>query len=148
MKNPVSAFAFVFLSATGASVFAADFKSVGADPLIMYNAPTDRGRKVFIAPRGMPVQVVLNQDGWSKVRDASGDLSWVDSKGLTAKRMVVVTAASAKMHAAAADVSAVVAMIDRNVLLELVAPVAAGWVKVRHQDGTSGFVKATEIWGE
>jgi SH3-like domain-containing protein len=52
------------------------------------------------------------------------------------------------MHAAAADVSAVVAMIDRNVLLELVAPVAAGWVKVRHQDGTSGFVKATEIWGE
>lgn len=148
MKKSVSAFVFLLLSATGASVLAADFKSVGADPTIMYNAPSDRGRKVFIAPRGMPVQIVLNQDGWSKVRDASGDLSWVDSKALTTKRMVVVTAANAKMHTTAADASAVVATIDKNVLLELAAPAAAGWVKVKHQDGASGFVKTGEVWGE
>ncbi len=148
MKRSVSAFVFLLLSASAASVLAADFKSVGADPLVMYNAPSDRGRKVFVAPRGMPVEVVLNQDGWSKVRDAGGDLSWLDSKGLTSKRMVVVTAASAKMHATAADASAVVATIDKNVLLELATPAAAGWVKVRHQDGTGGFVKTSEVWGE
>jgi SH3-like domain-containing protein len=62
--------------------------------------------------------------------------------------MVVVTAASAKMHASSAEASGVVATIDKNVLLELAAPAAAGWVKVRHQDGASGFVKANEVWGE
>lgn len=148
MKRSVSVLVFLLLSASGASALAADFKSVGADPAIMYNAPSERGRKVFVAPRGMPVEVVLNQDGWSKVRDASGDLSWVDSKALTTKRMVVVTAASAKMYATAAETAAVIATIDKNVLLELAAPAAAGWAKVRHQDGTSGFVKTNEIWGE
>ena len=39
---------------------AADFKSVGAAPAIMYDAPSERGRKVFVAPRGMPVEVILS----------------------------------------------------------------------------------------
>jgi SH3-like domain-containing protein len=80
MKKSVSVFAFLLLFLSGASVLAADFKSVGADPAIMYNAPSERGRKVFVAPPGMPVEIVLNQDGWSKVRDASGDLSWMNTK--------------------------------------------------------------------
>lgn len=148
MKRPVSAFVFLLLTMSGAAVSAAEFKSVGAEPAILYNAPSERGRKVFVAPRGMPVEVVLSQDGWNKVRDASGDLSWVQGKALTAKRNVVVTAASAKIHATAADSSAVVATVDKNVLLELAAPAAAGWVRVRHQDGSAGFAKANEVWGE
>ena len=34
------------------------------------------------------------------------------------------------------------------VLLELAEPIASGWIKVRHRDGDSGFVKAAEVWGE
>ena len=148
MKKTVSALVLLCCALFGATAQAADFKSVGADPAIMYNAPSERGSKVFIAPRGMPVEVILNQDGWTKVRDASGDLSWMQSKALTAKRNVVVTAANVKIHASASDASAVVASVEKNVLLELVAPPAAGWVRVKHQDGSSGFVRTNEIWGE
>ncbi len=149
MKRSVSAFVFLSLSMSGMTVaHATDFKSVGANPAIMYNAPSERGRKVFIAPRGMPVEIVLNQEGWSKVRDAGGDLSWIDARALTPKRNVVVTAANAKIHATAGEASALVGTADKGVLLELVAPAAAGWVRVRHQDGTTGFVKAGEVWGE
>lgn len=135
-------------AAFAANASAANYKSVGDDPAVMYNAPSERGRKVFIAPRGMPVEVILNQDGWTKVRDATGDLSWMQTAALTAKHNVVVTAASATIHAAPAETAAAVATADRNVLLEWQAAAAAGWVKVRHQDGTSGYVKASEVWGE
>ena len=39
---------------------------------------------------------------------------------------------------------------DKNVLLELTdaTPVSGGWVKVKHRDGQSGFVKASEVWGD
>ena len=127
---------------------AIDFKSVGNAPAVLYDAPSEKGRKTFVAPRGMPVEVVLSYGDWAKVRDAGGDLSWIESKSLAAKRMVVVTAVSGKIHAAADDSSPLVFAADRGVLLELSEPVASGWLKVRHRDGVAGYLKATDAWGD
>lgn len=127
---------------------AVEFKSVGASPAVAFNAPSDKARKVFVAPRGMPVEIILTQNGWSKVRDAVGDLFWLEAKSLTAKRNVVVTAPSVKLHVTADDASAAVAIIDKGVLLELVAPASSGWVKLKHRDGPVGFAKIGEVWGE
>lgn len=132
---------------TGAA-HALEFKSVGANPAIMYDAPSERGRKVFIAPRGMPVEIVLTYGDWSKVRDVAGDLSWVDSKMLTPKRSLVVRAANTKARTAADDNAALVFSAERSVLLELVEPATSGWVKVKHRDGQVGYIKAADVWGE
>lgn len=126
---------------------ALDFKSVGAAPAILYDAPSTKGGKLFVAPRGMPLEVVLSYGEWVKVRDASGDLAWTESKGLSAKRTLVVRAANTKVRASADDNAAAVFIADKGVLLELAEPAASGWVKVRHRDGQSGFVKNSEIWG-
>jgi SH3-like domain-containing protein len=137
------------LLATATNVaYALDFKAVGANPIIMYDAPSLRGRKMFVAPRGMPVEIVLTYGDWSKVRDSGGDLLWVQNKGLSIKRNVVVRVANAKIHASADDNATVVFSADRNVLLELLEPaVAPGWVKVKHRDGQSGYVKSADVWG-
>lgn len=149
MKWSSAVFAALLVSTLAMSAaHAAEFKSVGANPAVLYNAPSDRGRKIFVAPRGMPVEIVLTQNGWSKVRDATGDLSWVETSALTSKRNVIATTANLKLHAAAEDASAVVATVDKGVLLELVAPPASGWVKLKHRDGPIGFAKTAEVWGE
>jgi SH3-like domain-containing protein len=127
---------------------AIDFKSVGAVPAVLYDAPSEKGRKVFAAPRGMPVEVVLTYGEWTKVRDAAGDLAWVATRSLSASRSVVSTVAGARMRASADEAGAVVATLDKGVLLELAEPVTSGWVKVRHRDGQSGYVRAAEVWGE
>lgn len=141
--------ALVLGSAIAAPAYALDFKSVGAAPAILYDAPSEKGRRVSIAPRGMPVEVVLTYGDWSKVRDASGALSWVMSKALVGKRNVVVSAANARIHASADEASATVFSADKNVLLELSDPTpVSGWIKVRHRDGQSGYVKGAEVWGD
>ena len=127
---------------------AADFKSVGAAPAIMYDAPSEKGRKVFIAPRGMPVEVVLSYGDWTKVRDVSGDLSWVEARSLDARRHVVVNVAGGKVRGAADEASPVVFTADRGVLLELAEPISSGWIKVKHRDGQGGFIRASEVWGD
>ena len=127
---------------------ALDFKSISAAPAVLYDAPSARGKKVFVAPRNMPVEVILTYGEWSKVRDASGDLAWVESKALVAKRFVVVKTALSRIRASAEEGSPTVFNAEKSVLLELVEPVSSGWVKVRHRDGQSGFVKASEVWGE
>lgn len=138
----------VLCAIAGMNVAAAEFRAIGAAPAVLYDAPSEKGRKVFVAPRGMPVEVVLAYGEWTKVRDAGGDLSWVESKQLTPRRMLVVTAASVKLRASADDTAPVVLSADRGVLLELADPVSSGWIKVRHRDGVSGFVRATEVWGD
>jgi SH3-like domain-containing protein len=135
------------LSACALNAYAIEFKSIGADPAIAYDAPSAKGRKVYIAPRGMPVETVLTYGDWVKVRDSAGDLYWLESKALTAKRMLIVKAGNAKIHAAPDDGSAQVFSADKGVLLELAEPAASGWLKVKHRDSQSGYVKATDVWG-
>ena len=143
----------ILLTSTLATIAAsetqgAEFKSVGANPAILYNAPSERGRKGFIAPRGMSVEIILTQNSWTKVRDVAGDLSWIDTSALAAKRNVIASSGNLKLHTTAEENAAVVATIDKGVLLELLAPPAAGWVKLKHKDGATGFAKSAEVWGE
>lgn len=126
---------------------AIEFKSVGADPAVAYDAPGAKGRKVFVAPRGMPVETILTYGEWTKVRDSAGDLYWLESKALTPKRMLVVKAPNTKIHTSGDDASPVVFSADKGVLLELAEPASSGWVKVKHRDGQTGYAKVGEVWG-
>lgn len=137
---------FLFGAATS-TAFALNFKSVGDAPAILYDAPSEKGLRVFVAPRGMPVEVVLTYGEWSKIRDAAGTLTWVRSKALNEKRHVVVNVANAKIRTTANDQSPIVFTADKHVLLELAEPATSGWLKVKHQSGQIGYVKGTEIWG-
>ena len=134
--------------ATLAPASALDYKAIGAAPALLYDAPSLRGKKVFVAPRNMPVEVILTYGEWTKVRDAAGDLSWIESKLLVPRRYVVVKAAAAKLRSAAEESAVPVLVADKGVLLEMLEPASSGWVKVKHRDGVAGFVKAGDVWGE
>nr|WP_314632646.1 SH3 domain-containing protein [uncultured Janthinobacterium sp.] len=136
----------VLLLATAAS-HAVDFKTVGAAPVILYDAPSAKGGKLYVAPRGMPLEVVLSYGEWVKVRDASGEMAWTEAKGLSAKRNVVARAANLKVRASPDDTASAILLVDKGVLLEMSEQPSSGWVKVRHKDGQSGYVKTSEVWG-
>lgn len=136
----------VLLLATAAS-HAVDFKTVGATPVILYDAPSAKGGKLYVAPRGMPLEVVLSYGEWVKVRDASGEMAWTEAKGLSAKRNVVARAANLKVRASPDDTASAIILVDKGVLLEMSEQPSSGWIKVRHKDGQSGYVKTSEVWG-
>lgn len=147
---PLLALAAALLTATTAAG-AVDFKSIGAAPAILYDAPSSKGGKLYVAPRGMPVEVVLSYGDWVKLRDMNGDLAWAEAKALSPRRTLVVRSANAKIRAGADDNASVLMTADRGVLLELseANPTVQTsiWLKVRHKDGVVGFVKATDVWG-
>jgi SH3-like domain-containing protein len=144
-RHRLIAGSLLLLASCAAAAF--DFKSVGTHAAILYEAPSSRSGKLFIAPSGMPVEVVLSYGDWVKVRDVTGDMAWTEAKNLSARRNVIVRVASAKVRSAPDDNAPVVMMAEKNVLLELVDPEAGNWVRVRHRDGIGGYVKASDIWG-
>jgi SH3-like domain-containing protein len=146
MKFPRLIAGLALLLATAASQ-AFDFKTVGAAPAILYDAPSTKGTKLFVVPRGTPLEVVLAYGDWLKVRDVSGDLSWTEARSLSNKRNVIVRTPNLKVRTAPDEAGATAFIADKGVLLEVADTATSGWIKVRHRDGASGYVKSADIWG-
>lgn len=127
-------------------VCAIDYRTVDA-ATVLYDAPSQRGSKLFVVKRDTPVELVVNLEGWSKVRDAEGGLAWIERKYLAERRSVIVTADRAEVRQKAEDGSSLVFEAEKSVALEYLEALPGGWVKVRHRDGQSGFVRANQIWG-
>jgi len=125
---------------------AIEYRTVDA-ATVLYDAPSQRGSKLFVIRRYTPVEVVVALDGWSKVRDAEGSLAWIERKYLSDKRTVIVTAERAEVRQKADDSSSLVFEAEKNVSLEYLESAPGGWIKVRHLDGQSGFVRGNQIWG-
>ena len=126
---------------------AGEFRSIGESGTPMYDAPSVRAKKLFVASRYYPVEVVINIDAWVKVRDQAGDLSWVEKKALSDRRTVVVIAALADVRQTPSEQAALVFQAQQGVALDVAEPQTGGWVKVRHAGGQVGYLKITQVWG-
>ena len=141
--------AVVLASALGAGVAAAaEFRSAGDPAVILYDAPSVKARKIYIVNQGYPLEVIVQVEGWVKVRDATGTLAWAESKFLNTTRTVLVRAAAVTVRQKPADDAPSVAEVRRDVLLNVLEPAAGGWIQVRHRDGATGYVRAADVWGD
>jgi SH3-like domain-containing protein len=134
--------------------YAGDFRATGDPATVLYDAPSARAKPLVVYGRDVPVESLVSVEGWTKIRDASGTIGWIQSKLLSDRRVIVVRAAVADVRAAADDASPVVFRADRDVILEIaeaaVTPATTtmpGWVKVRHRDGQAGFVRLSQVFG-
>ena len=126
---------------------AADFRSAAEPAVVLYDAPSVKGRKLYIVNHGYPLEVVVQVEGWVKVRDAAGTLSWAETKALDTKRNVLLRTA-ATVRQKPADDAPIAFEAQRDLLLEMLEAANAGWVHVKHRDGTIGYVRVADVWGE
>lgn len=128
----------------------ADFRQTSADATIAFEGPSSKATRQFIYSRGTPVEVVVQIEGWYKVRDAQGALAWVEKRALTERTNVQVKSPTADALAAPDAGSLIVFRAENGVLLTLVAPQppnTGAWAQVRHRDGQVGFVRVDALFG-
>lgn len=146
MTAAARAIAAALLAACAAGALGADFRAVGADAAVLYDAPSVRANKVYVVNRGYPLEVVVTVEGWVKVRDAAGAFNWIEAKQLSTARSVMVRVPVAQVRQKPEDNAPVAFQVQQNVLLEYV-DANSGWIQVRHRDGGTGYVKAQQVWG-
>ena len=130
------------------SAQAADFRSVQDNAAVLYDAPSRQAKPLYVVSRSYPLEVIVNLEAWVKVRDHTGALTWIEKKALSDKRMVLVTASSAEARQRPEDGAPSVFSAAQNVALELLEIAPNGWLRVRHSDGATGFVRAASVWGD
>lgn len=127
---------------------ASDFRSVAVPKVILYDAPSASAKKVLLLSQLYPVEIIVNLGEWLKVRDAQGAMHWVEAKHLSTKRSVMVIKGQTEMRAKPEVTADLVAMVDKDVVLELVETKPNhGWLKVKHRDGATGYILVSSTWG-
>jgi SH3-like domain-containing protein len=133
--------------ALAAPAGAAEFRAVGSEPAVLYDAPSTKAKKLYVVSRDYPLEVVVRVQGWTKVRDAEGGLNWVEERLLTDRRTLMIKAPRAEVRQAAEEGAPVAFVAEQGVVVELVEPAASGWARVRHRDGAGGYIRIAQVWG-
>ena len=154
MSRRAAAIALAALAGTPAALLAADFRATAEAPTVLYDAPSARAQPQFVFGRDVPLEVLVSVEGWTKVRDSGGTIGWIANKSLADRRMLQVRGGTADVRAAPEEGSPVVFRAESNVLLELAEPATSpgntaspGWVKVKHRDGATGYVRVAQVFG-
>ncbi len=148
LSNRISALILaVLLFSPGFVSAEIEYFSIAENAVVMYDAPSLKADKLYVASRYLPVEAVVNVEGWAKVRDSSGSLAWVERKSLSQQRYVVVTVPRADVFQSADVNSTLIFQAEENIVMEWLDSDTQGWVKVRHADGQIGYVKVNQVWG-
>jgi len=139
--------ALVVLAMAALPAGAAEFRSVAENAVVLYDAPSAKAKKRYILGRGYPVEVVVVVEGWTKIRDAGGELAWIETRSLSERRSVMVKTALADVRTAAEDKAPLAFQAEQNVLLDLNELTGTGWARVTHRDGQTGYIKVSVVWG-
>jgi SH3-like domain-containing protein len=142
--RPTAAFIAALLAT---AAHAADFRSIGDSPAILYDAPSAKADRLFVASRGYPFEVLVKLDQWTKVRDSGGEVAWVENRLLGERRTALVNVPLADIREAPNAQAPLVFEAGRQAILEVIEAPADGWVKVRHRDGQQGFARVAHLWG-
>jgi len=138
--------AALLLAAAGVAA-AAEYRSLGDRAAVLYDAPSGKADRLFVASRYYPFEVLVRLDHWTKVRDANGEVAWVENKALGDQATVLVSVPLADVRAAPNAQSALVFEAYKQVLLEVLEAPVDGWLKVRHRDGQQGYIRVAHVWG-
>ena len=145
--RPIARLAFALAAFAAAAAGAAEYRTIGEQPAVLYDAPSAKADRLFVASRYYPLEVLVKLDQWTKVRDVGGEVAWVENRLLGDRRTALVTVPLADIRAAASPQSPLVFEAYKQVLLEVLEPPAGEWVKVRHRDGQQGFIRVAHVWG-
>ena len=139
---------FICVGTQSLAINAAEFRSIAEPGTIMYDAPSAKSKKLIILGAGYPVEMVVNLNDWSKVRDAHGLIAWVENKSLVTKRTLLVQGSDIPVYEAPLETSAIVFHANEELLLDVVETGPAPWIKVRHHDGEIGYIQFNHVWGD
>jgi SH3-like domain-containing protein len=120
--------------------------SVSRDDTTMRAGPGTRFEALWSLIRGFPLRVMGRRGHWLKVRDFEGDEGWVYRPLTRRTRYHIVKARDANLRARPSTRSRILGRLNYGDILRTLGR-RAGWVRVRQDNGSSGWVARSLVWG-
>lgn len=127
------------------AALAAEYVSVNKDGANIRKEPDPKKELLWEVYKEFPLQVIKRQKEWVQVKDFEGDQGWIYANLVSKDKRVIVKANNANLRAEPKKDGKVVASVKYGVVFTPVEK-KGEWLKVKHDDGTSGWIMNTLIW--
>lgn len=115
------------------------------EPAVVYDAPSDKAKALFIISGHQPLLLISKIHGWYKVFTYTGDSGWVSINDVQNSNNGVVLADRAAVFADPNTEADIIFYAKRGVVVEVLNN-ASGWLQIVHQDGESGYIPTNQVW--
>lgn len=140
---------FILLGATlfllASTAFAAEHVSVLKNGANIRSGPDTKKEILWIVFKGFPLQVNARKGKWAQVVDFDGDKGWITTDLLAKEKTLIVKADTANLRVGAGKDYEIVASVKRGVVFKPLTT-EGDWVKVKHADGTTGWILSKLLW--
>lgn len=126
-------------------VQAADYVSVNKDGANIRSGPDAKKELLWEVFKDFPLQVVQRQKEWLQIKDFEGDQGWIYANLTSKDKRVIVKANSANLRGEPNKDAKVLATVKYGVVFTPLEK-KGEWLKVKHEDGTSGWISNALIW--
>lgn len=120
--------------------------SLSADRVNLRTAPSTKSKVKWVLGKGVPLQVISSKGKWLKVRDFENDSGWVYGQLTTNKGHMVVKRKIVNIRSGPGTKYRIIAQAQYGVVFRTLKQIK-GWAKVRHENGTIGWISRKLLWG-
>ena len=140
------ALGFILFSATATPAKNA-YVSVSKDGTSIRTTPSANGEVHGEVFAGFPLQILSSKGDWSEVVDFEGDKGWISNSVISPRKSVIVKEKKISLRQAPnSEAGNPVVVIARYGVTFTPLENRGEWLKVRHEDGTEGWVSNEQIW--
>jgi len=144
LRNVVIALVFSLLTLSTAE--AISLVSVDGENVNMRSGPGSNYSVLWELGKGFPLKVLGRKGGWVKVEDFEGDTGWIYGKLVTKNPHLIVKKKRINVRSGPGRHYRLVGKANYGVVFETIKS-SKGWVKVKHENGLTGWVKRDLLWG-
>jgi SH3-like domain-containing protein len=125
--------------------------SIQGDQVSLRQGPDKSSKVLWELNNGFPVTVVKKQGDWVNIKDFENDSGWVHKSLISSRHSVIVKAnkneeQSINIRSSPTTNSTIIGNAFYGVVFTVVEK-KDGWVKVKHDSGLVGWIKADLLWG-
>jgi SH3-like domain-containing protein len=128
-----------------ASTSASEYISVGKDGVNLRSGPGTNHEILWEVFKGFPLRVLNRQGQWIQTVDFEGDKGWIFSPLASTQKTAIVKVKTGNMRTGPSTNYEIAARVKYGVVFQPTAR-EGEWVRVRHEDGTTGWVHKDLLW--
>lgn len=137
---------FSFLLLTCASAQALTMVSVAANNARMHASAGEKSPVLWTLGVGYPLSVLEDQGDWLKVKDFAGDTGWVATRLIDRTPHVIVKDDLVDIRSGPGKRFKLVGRANNGVVFQTLKT-KNKWIKVKHQNGLTGWISRSQLWG-
>lgn len=135
----------------GTAPAAAEMMSVKGDRVNLRSGPGIQYEIKWEYGSGFPVEIVKKQGDWLQVKDFEAETGWIHVSHLHKKQQMIVKANKGQertinIRSGPGSENPIVAHAYYGVVVTRLKE-KAGWVKVQHDSGLTGWINGSLLWG-